>query len=236
MFRAVRGFFRPGSKSFRRLRFERAARLFLFEFVVVLLGVLAAQMLQDVVAERRSRGNAAFAYGQLQQNIANLKAIGNFWDRSAPCLIDHVKMIASAASAPRMLPANAIGRPALPTPEFTEWTEATRAAVEQRFGPQVVADHDSVGQQAQIILGFNREIASDWSAFPLLDERLGTASAEDRANVRLAAARALTQLKMLRFKVIEIKRMGNRYPVAASAADMNEYRSLTDDCGLLKNW
>jgi len=127
-------------------------------------------------------------------------------------------------------------RPALPTPEFTEWTEPTRAAVERRFGPQIVADHDAVGQQAQIILGFNREIASDWSAFPLLDGRLGGASAEDRANVRLAAARALTQLKMQRFKVIEIGRVGSRYSIAPSAADMNDYRSITDNCGLLKNW
>jgi hypothetical protein len=236
MFKAVRDRSARGGALFRGHRLQRTARLFLFEFVVVLLGVLAAQMLQDFVAERRSRDDAAFAYDQLQQNIANMKAIANFWDRSAPCLIDHVQTIAEAASVGRPLPTNAIGRPALPTPEFTEWTEATRAAVERRFGPEVVADHDSVGQQAQIILGFNREIASDWSAFPLLDERLGVASAEDRANVRLVAARALTQLKMQRFKVVEIKRVANRYSVAPSAENTDEYRSITNDCGLLKNW
>jgi hypothetical protein len=69
-----------------------------------------------------------------------------------------------------------------------------------------------------------------------LDGRLGGASVEDRANVRLAAVRALTQLKMQRFKVIEIDRVGSRYAVAPSAADMNDYRSITDNCGLLKNW
>jgi hypothetical protein len=236
MFKAVRDSSTKAGALFRGRRLRRTARLFVFEFVVVLLGVLAAQMLQNFVAERRSRGDAAFAYDQLRQNIANLKAIAYYWDRSAPCLIDHVERIAEAASAGRMLPANAIGRPALPTPEFTEWTEPTRAAVERRYGPQVVADHDAVGQQAEIILGFNREIASDWSAFPLLDERLGTASAEDQANVRLAAARALTQLRMQRFKVIEIRRVGDRYAVAPSADDTNDYRSITNNCGLLKNW
>jgi hypothetical protein len=236
MFKAVRDTARRGGAAFHSRRIQRTARLFLFEFVVVLLGVLAAQMLQEFVAERRSRGDAEFAYGQLQQNIANMKAIASFWNRSAPCLINHVEMIASAASAGRMLAPKAIGRPALPTPEFTDWTEATRAAVERRFGSQIVADHDSVGQQAQIIVGFNREIASDWSAFPLLDDRLGAASVEDRANVRLAAARALTQLKMQRFKVIEIGRVGSRYSVAPSAEDTNQYSSMTDNCGLLKNW
>jgi hypothetical protein len=236
MFKAVRDNSAKAGALFRNDRVQRSARLFLFEFIVVLLGVLAAQVLQNFVAERRSRGEAAFAYDQLRQNIANLKAIGSFWNRSAPCLIDHVEDIARAASAAKMLPGSEIGRPALPTPEFTEWTEATRAAVEGRYGPQVVADHDSVGQQAQIIIGFNREIASDWSAFALLDERLGTASAEDRANVRLAAARSLTELKMQRFKVVEISRLGNRYPVEASAQDMDEYRSIADNCGLLKNW
>jgi hypothetical protein len=236
MFKAVRHFANHADAVLRSHRFRRTARLFIFEFVVVLLGVLAAQMLQDFMAERRSRGDAAFAHDQLLQNIANLKAIADFWDRSAPCLIDHVQMIAEAASAGKELPARAIGRPALPTPEFTEWTEPTRAAVERRFGPQVVADHDSVGQQAQIIVGFNREIASDWSVFPLLDERLGAPSPEDRANIRLAAARVLTQLKMQGFKVVEIKRFGSRYPVAPSVRNTNEYRSITNDCGLLKNW
>ena len=236
MLKAARDSSARGGALFRSHRLQRTARLFLFEFVVVLLGVFAAQMLQDFAAERRSRGDAAFAYDQLTQNIANLKAIAGFWDRSAPCLIDHVQLIANAASAGRMLPAKAIGRPALPTPEFTEWTEPTRAAVERQFGPQAVADHDSPGQQAQIILGFNRELASDWSAFALLDERLGSPSIEDRANVRLAAARALTQLKMQRFKVFEIGLVVNRYPVAPSARSTNQYRSIADDCGLLKNW
>jgi hypothetical protein len=65
---------------------------------------------------------------------------------------------------------------------------------------------------------------------------LGTPSAEDRANVRLAAARALTELKMQKFKVIEIGRVADRYPVAPSAASTNQYRTITDGCGLLKNW
>jgi hypothetical protein len=236
MFKAIRDSSGKAGAFFRSHRLLRTARLFLFEFVVVLLGVLAAQVLQNFVAERRSRGDAAFAYDQLRQNIANLKAIAAFWDRSAPCLINHVEGIARAASAGKALPGNQIGRPALPTPEFTEWTEPTRVAVESRYGPQVVADHDSVGQQAQIILGFNREIASDWSAFALLDERLGAPSSEDRANIRLAAARSLTQLKMQRFKVVEIRRVGNRYSVAPSAEDANDFRSITDNCGLLKNW
>lgn len=229
MFQTVRHWWRSG-------RGMGTARLFLFEFVVVLLGVLAAQMLQNFFAERRSLEDAEFAYGQMQQNIAQLKTISNFWDRSAPCLMDHVAMISKASSAGRTLPEIEVGRPALPTPEFTEWTEATRAAVGRRYGQQVVADHDSVGQQAEIILGFNRELASDWAAFALMDERLGIASPDDRANVRLAAARAWTQLKMQRFKVSEIKRVGNRYPVAADPGDTNEYRSITNGCGLLKNW
>lgn len=236
MFKAVRkSSARPGA-LFRGHKIQRTVRLFLFEFVVVLLGVLAAQMLQVFVQERQARSDANFAYEQLQQNIANLKAIGDFWSTSGPCLIDHVAMIARSAAEGKTLTSGTIGRPALPTPEFADWTEATRAAVERQFGKQVVADHASVGQQAEIIIGFNREIAADWAAFGVLDERLGRASSEDRANARLAAARAWTQLKMQRFKVAEIKRLGDRYRVPASRADTDEYRSITDKCGLLKSW
>jgi hypothetical protein len=124
----------------------------------------------------------------------------------------------------------------LPTPEFADWTDATRVAVEHQFGKQVVADHASVGQQAEIMIGFNHEIAQDWAAFAVLDEQFGQVSPVDRANVRLAAARAWTELKMQRFKVAEIKRLGDRYRVAASRENADEYRSITDRCGLLTNW
>ena len=40
----------------------------------------------------------------------------------------------------------------------------------------------------------------------------------------------------MRYFASKISRVGNRYLVEASAQDMDEYRSIADNCGLLKNW
>ena len=58
MFQAVRAFFGSVARigaTLRTSKARRVATLFLFEFVVVVLGVLAAQLLQSAAADRQSR-------------------------------------------------------------------------------------------------------------------------------------------------------------------------------------
>jgi hypothetical protein len=237
MFKAVRENSDGAGATFRHHRLRRTARLFLFEFVVVLLGVLAAQMLQNWAASRQARDEARLAVEQTRRDIAGLAAITRFWERSAPCLIDHVTTIARVAAAGGTLSSQQLGRPALPTPDAAAWSDATRSAVEQNIGVTAVQDHDdNAVAPADIIRGYNREIANEWAVFGLLDPAFGQPSALDRANVRLAAARVRTLLKMQAYKVREMKRVTDRLGIAEDRDAASDYREATDKCGLLKNW
>jgi hypothetical protein len=237
MFKAVRDNSDAAGAAFRNRRLQRTARLFLFEFVVVLLGVLAAQMLQNWAANRQARDEARIAVQQTRRDIAGLAAITGFWERSAPCLIDHVTNIARVAAAGGTLSTQQIGRPALPTPDAASWSDATRSAVERNFGVAAVQDHDlNAVAPANIILGYNREIASEWAVFGLLDPAFGRPSPLDRANVRLAATRVRTLLKMQAYKVREMKRVTDRLGISEDSDAASDYRELADKCGLLKNW
>src|SRR5437868_7784966 len=89
MFRAVRDSLLNRGTLFRSHRLQRTGRLFLFEFVVVLLGVLAAQMLQGWVADRQSRRQASAAVAQLRVEAATMVSQAGFWRRSGPCLANH---------------------------------------------------------------------------------------------------------------------------------------------------
>jgi hypothetical protein len=237
MFKAVRENTDGADAAFRHRRLQRTARLFLFEFVVVLLGVLAAQMLQNWAANREARHEARLAVEQTRRDIAGLAAITGFWERSAPCLIDHVTNIARIAAAGGTLSSQQIGRPALPTPDAAPWSDATRSAVEQNVGVAAVQDHDvNAVAPADIIRGYNREIASEWAVFGLLDPAFGQPSSLDRANVRLAAARVRTLLKMQQYKVREMKRVTDRLGISEDRNAASDYREVGDRCGLLKNW
>ena len=62
MFAALRSYFRPSgdpAAPASRRRWHRTLRLFAFEFLVVVAGVLAAQGLQSWVAEREHRERVA---------------------------------------------------------------------------------------------------------------------------------------------------------------------------------
>ena len=62
-----------------RLRTWRYFGLFMFEFVVVLLGVLAAQMLQESAANARARGDARVTVERAAREAANFRATSEYW-------------------------------------------------------------------------------------------------------------------------------------------------------------
>ena len=107
MFRAVREWWDIG-------RWRRPARLFAFEFVVVMAGVLAAQALQSWGAERSDRARGATQVAAARQNLQSLGATIGFWTRHGPCLREHVRRVATVAGSGGSLVHQEIGRPALP--------------------------------------------------------------------------------------------------------------------------
>lgn len=237
MFKAVRDHSKRAGAAFRDRRLQRAGRLFLFEFVVVLLGVLAAQMLQSWASRRQARDQASAAVTHLRGEAAQMLSGARFWDENAQCLRDHVRDIAIAAAQGRNMSARDIGRPALPTPEVTQWDQATLLAVRASYGEPVVQAYQDLEKDAEITIGFNSEIARDWAVFGLLDSELGELLPTDRANVRLAAMKVQTQIRMEQFKAQETVRTAGRLDVSSADRQQNRVlKDITDRCGLLKNW
>lgn len=237
MFKAVRDGSGRSGAVFRSHRLRRTTRLFLFEFIVVLLGVLAAQMLQGWAAKRQSRENARSAVAHLRREASQMLAISHFWQRVAPCLEAHVGNIAIAASQGRDMTAQEIGRPALPSPDVTHWDQTTFLAARSSYGEGVAQAYQDLDGQAEIIDSIDQEIAQQWAAFALLESDMGEPSAADRANVRLAAMKVRTEIRVQQIKVAETERIASNLGVhRAEWADSVGAGDLVDRCGLLKNW
>lgn len=71
-------------------RGKRLAALFAFEFVVVLLGVLAAQVVQNWAREREVRRETLEARQRLERGYGDAIQFAAVWTAAMPCLRERV--------------------------------------------------------------------------------------------------------------------------------------------------
>lgn len=228
MFRVVRGYF-AGERG------KHAARLFVFEFLVVMAGVLAAQGLQSWVAARNDdqEGRALLAKAIALAGDVNRNA--NYWQKHGQCLRDHVNAVARSAVAGRTLTVRQIGRPGLPAVDplaFSqdEWDKVAGVASDR----QVMALKEVSGD-ADFIKRYMQDISDQWATLRLLDGGIGPTSPEDRARVRLATAIIDNRVRWLQFNVSQFVQLNKDSGWHVTRELPNSDR-LVDGCGLLKDW
>lgn len=229
MFHAVRQWWGGG-------RGKVAARLFAFEFLVVVAGVLVAQGLANWVAARGQRAEGERLLSQTIEIGRGLQRDLNYWQRYGTCLRDHVATISRAAADGRVLSAEQIGRPALPSPpdltlNSDDWRKIREVISDERAGALI-----SVTDTAETYNSFTSEIAEQWPTFRLLDGATGSPSPADRAQVRLAATRIDNNLRWFMFQGSTGSVENLRQSGLPPNDELPPSARFVDDCGLLKDW
>ena len=233
MFQAVRRYFsgwRDVDFATPRMRgTKRLAGLFLFEFVVVLLGVLAAQMLQERMADRRARNEARMAVARERAEFAQFRGVVEYWDIAAPCLSARMDRIARFAATNTPIAAADFVRPRLPGLSISPLSGDAALVARQVYGDRLVYDYSLIARAAERMSNFTNGITTDWALLQLVDPALGPPSAQDRAEARAAAMRIkalLTALAVNSGNLLEsLQRL--RIPVAPAAYKFE----LPSDCG-----
>lgn len=210
-------------------------RLFLFEFVVVVLGVLAAQGLANWVQQRGERDEGERLLASTMGDLRTFQQILNYWGQFGPCLRQHVADLGRVAAAGGSVPIEEIGRPSLPN-----LGDTTMSAEDQRKLRIVVTP-----DRADAIMGFLvsvkaynvklESVAAQWPALALLDGTSGPPSAEDRSRARLAATTIDNELRWMAYihRVQKAEFPSAGLPVSDDLGGRDE---VVDDCGLLKDW
>ena len=229
MFRAVREWWDIG-------RWRRPARLFAFEFVVVMAGVLAAQALQSWGAERSDRARGAAQAAAARQNLQSLGATIGFWTRYGPCLREHVRRVATIAGSGGSLVHQQIGRPALPLVPLTSWTEDGRQNALLAVSENELNGLILLNGTATTVSDVQSEIGHEWATFRLIDPAMGAASAEDRSRVRQAAALIDNRIGYLIYAKAQLDRVAGSIGMTMPDGASPNIQSLVDRCGLLKSW
>ena len=228
MFQTVRHWWGSG-------RGKLTARLFLFEFVVVVAGVLAAQGLANWVGTRAEREQGRRLFADATESARQLDRTLGYWQRFAPCLRSHVASISRAAANGGSMSGDAIGRPAVPRPGEPQFGADDWSKIEQVATPEQVQSLRELQATASVYIAYASEMARQWSNFRLLDSSLGAASPEDRSRVRAAAMQVDSTLRWMMNR-----RMGNPAdfrPLGLGSTPIDPaILQRVDSCGMLKDW
>jgi hypothetical protein len=239
MFAALRSYFRPSGDPAgpaSRRRWDRTLRLFAFEFVVVVAGVLAAQGLQSWAAERSQRSSGELLLTGARQNVQSFGSSLAFWTSSGPCLRAHVRRIAAVASSGGTLTQREIGRPALPAVPVTSWTEEGRERALRVVSAIEFARYIGVNATAQNVNEAEQEIGREWAALRLIDPALGAPLAEDRSRVRQAAAAIDSRIGYILYTREQTGRLAAQLGIEMPRSASPRVTALIDRCGLIKDW
>lgn len=223
MFHAIRQWWGNG-------RGKITARLFLFEFLVVVAGVLTAQALANWVAERAEQRSVNEEDKRVRYEIGRARQVARVWSAAVPCLVERVERIAREASSTGPINSNEL-RP----PRFIGYTVEPLSSDMNRefhdwFGNERVDNYTVVASASLTIVNTYREVRSGWNRFALLDPELGQPSAADRATVRDVAVQLRSQLELIRMgaEMIETTAAGLNIQPLVSEADFGAVVPVTN--------
>ena len=192
MFKALREYFaRPEERPPIRGRGRRLSALFLFEFVVVVLGVLAAQLLQDWFAARAEERRGREAVAAFEREAQQFATTSAFRVRTHECEAGRLRELVRLARSGSAATSEQRAMPMMPMPLITRWEEGTRTAVQRHADPELIQRYDGLLILATMMSERQRRLEDQWADFRLLDVESGPLQPEHRPTLTLAGARAM---------------------------------------------
>lgn len=169
MFAALREYFSgPEEPLPRRGRGRRLVQLFAFEFVVVLLGVMAAQLLQDWFSERRDARLAYSAVRSFEEETKRFVTTAEYRLRVHECEIGRLNRLRELVRTGGAATEAERESPLMPMPVITEWSDEMRQLITRHVNPQMLNRHGALRLLAQMIAERQRQLEDQWADFLLL--------------------------------------------------------------------
>ena len=214
MFHAVRSWWSGG-------RGKVTARLFVFEFLVVVAGVLTAQALANWVADRAEQRAVGEEDKRVRYEIGRARHVARVWSVAIPCLVDRVESIARQASTNDRIDADQLRVPRFIGYTVEPFSEDMNREFHDRLGNERVDNYAVVSAASDTLVTSYREVRSGWDRFSLLDPALGSPSSADRATVRDIAVQLRSKLDLMASSANMIERTSARLGISplTSGAD-----------------
>ena len=178
--------------AWRGLRSRGLVSLFLFELVVVTLGVLAAQGLAAWVGERALQNEVEKEAERLRFEASRARHTADVWQAALPCFEERIDLLVGAASDPTLR--GKLGEPDLQMPRILNYTIGEfsldiEREFRARYGDQSTDRFALIINSTERARAASRSIADEWATFGYLEADMGELDALDRAAMRAAGVR-----------------------------------------------
>jgi hypothetical protein len=225
MFRTVRHWWGSG-------RGKITARLFAFEFLVVVAGVLTAQGLANWVADRSEQRSVDEEDKRVRYEIGRTRQVARIWSAATPCLVARVERVARQASTGEPVDPDELKVPRFVGYTVEPFSPDMNREFHDRLGNERVDNYAVVSTASLTLRDTYRDVRGRWDRFALLDPALGPSSAADRATVRDVAVQLRSQLELIRTAAEMIESTASRLgiPPLTSTADFGGITPVTN-CG-----
>ena len=174
-------------------RGKLTARLFLFELIVVIAGVLIAQALAAYVQQRSDLARMETERSRIRYELRTAHSAFQTWQAGVPCLDRRMTEIMMGT----VFRPNALRRPQLPSPAYAPPATEVLDLVAQHYGVEEKNRLNWIAQNIANSGAVTASIITKWGRLTLIDPANGAVTAADRAEARLAAADIKAQLRAM---------------------------------------
>jgi len=217
MFNAVRQWWDSG-------RGKMTARLFGFEFLVVMAGVLAAQGLADWYAHRLDLAAMEEARAKADRDVAFHYAVAIGWKRAVPCLNERMSLLMQRLASDGPIDPELLRRPAMEGGNLQIPSQSQRQLLAERYGDDRAQDYWAASQNVSKLANNVTDVIRGWSGFAMVDPANGPISASDRHDARLAASSVKAALRGLDITASNI--MGRAQALGLEPDSLGEFRQI----------
>jgi hypothetical protein len=211
MFRTVRHWWSEGSG-------QHTARLFVFEFVVVVAGVLVAQSLGEWMHDRETDRQVTEENARVEYQIGRTQQFDRVWSVAAPCFRERILSMIAAIDSGQRYPDDYLTLPALAGYTVEPVSPAIALPMRDKYGAKRMEDFFSANIIAESGLTGAKDLRDQWTKFAVLNPRYGTLEGADRASMRTAGAQALRDLGRIQLDAASLETLGTRLRIAPIAS------------------
>lgn len=159
-------------------------RLFLFEFVVVVAGVLVAQGLATYVQDRSELARMETERSRIRVEMADAYSVFQTWRAAVPCLDQRMTEVMNG----KEFSPNGLRRPSFVRADVAAPSNDTIELIARRHGMQEKISLNWILSTIESINSSSATIREKWALLSLIDPVNGPPTASDRAEARVAAA------------------------------------------------
>lgn len=219
MFHALRNWWSGG-------RGKTSARLFLFGFLVVMAGVLAAQALAGWIQHRGDLAAMETTRAQAEREVAFHYAAALGWKRAIPCLDERMTLLMTKAGSGAPIDSALLKRPAMESGNLQLMDSKQQLLLAERYGVERAQDYRAASQNVSRLADQVTDIIRAWSGFASVDPANGTVSDLDRHDARAAASSVKASLRAIDISSDNL--IGRARAVNLQPNTQGEFRVISD--------